>query len=326
MQNNKGMKVEEYTLHQLAAIFAKSDATAVNYLKGSELVKIFQQLGFKDYYSFTDGGIIKANGERGLSRTKYTVDRLTQLNKKGRIKETISLFLENVNDRSIAEKEVNNILKTNEQIGDTSSTKEKAVATNINREANDIIGTEGKTSTREDEDYIDDVIFGKIPKDRPIVFISYSWDDEPHKKWVQKFAKDLTDNGIYVLFDQYVEMGTDFPTFMEHGIKISSRVLIVGTPQYKERSEGVRSGAAYEGTIINSTFYNEGLNITKFIPCLRRGTFRDSFPQLVSTRKGFDFSNDVNYNDELMELCKRLYSETGSTRPKLGPKPSYINN
>lgn len=318
------MKVEEYALHQLATIFAKSDAADPNYLKGSELVSLFQQLGFKDYYSFTDGGIIKDNGERGLSRTKYTVDRLTQLNKKGRIKETISLFLENVNDRSIAEKEVNNILKTNVQIGDTSSTKEKAVATNINREANDIIGTEGKTSTREDEEYLEDVIFGKIPKDRPIVFISYSWDDEPHKEWVQKFANDLTENGIYVLFDQYVEMGTDFPTFMEHGIKMSSRVLIVGTPQYKERSEGVRSGAAYEGTIINSTFYNEGLNITKFIPCLRRGTFRDSFPQLVSTRKGFDFSNDEDYDKEFLELCKRLYSETGSTRPKLGPKPSYI--
>lgn len=51
MQNNKGMKVEEYTLHQLAAIFAKSDATTINYLKGPELVKIFQQLGFKDYYT-----------------------------------------------------------------------------------------------------------------------------------------------------------------------------------------------------------------------------------------------------------------------------------
>lgn len=323
LQNN--MKVEDYTLHQLAAIFAKSDATDPNYLKGSELVKLFQKLNFNDYYSFTDGGIIKSNGERGLSRLKYTVDRLTLLNKKGRIKEAISLFLKNVNDRELAEKEFNNILDPNDQIENRYSTKEDAVATNISRKDNGTITTE-ETSLREDEEYINDVIFGRIPKGRPIVFISYSWDDEPHRKWVLKFANDLTDNGIYVLFDQYVEMGTDFPAFMEHGIKISSRVLIIGTPQYKERSEGVRSGAAYEGTIIRSTYYNEGLNITKFIPCLRRGTFRDSFPQLISTKKGFDFSNDDNYDDELTELCKRLYSDTGSTRPKLGPKPSYIKD
>lgn len=322
MQKNNGMKVEEYTLHQLAAIFAKSDATAVNYLKGSELVKIFQQLGFKDYYSFSDGGIIKANGERGLSRAVYTVDRLKQLNKKGRIKEAISLFLENVDDKSFAEKEINDILNSNEEMDTTSSAMKKAVLPNIDDIKNN--NTKDEPEVKDDVEYIDDKIFGKIPKDRPIVFISYSWDDEPHKKWVQKFANDLTENGIYVLFDQYVEMGSDFPTFMEHGISISSRVLIVGTPQYKERSEGVRSGAAYEGTIIKSTLYNEGLNITKFIPCLRRGTFHDSFPQLVSTRKGFDFSNDEDYDKEFIELCKRLYSETGSTRPKLGPKPSYI--
>lgn len=322
MQNNKGMKVEEYTLHQLAAIFAKSDATTINYLKGLELVKIFQQLGFKDYYRFSDGGIINANGERGLSRAKYTVDRLKLLNKKGRIKEAISLFLENVDDKSFAEKEINDILNFNEEMNTTSSAMKKAVQPNIDDIKNN--NTKNETEVKDDVEYIDDKIFGKIPKDRPIVFISYSWDDEPHKKWVQKFANDLTENGIYILFDQYVEMGSDFPTFMEHGINISSRVLIVGTPQYKERSEGVRSGAAYEGTIIKSTFYNEGLNITKFIPCLRRGTFRDSFPQLVSTRKGFDFSNDEDYDKEFIELCKRLYSETGSTRPKLGPKPSYI--
>ena len=32
------------------------------------------------------------------------------------------------------------------------------------------------------------------------VFISYSWDNEPHKEWVKNLADLLTRNGIYVYF------------------------------------------------------------------------------------------------------------------------------
>lgn len=99
-------------------------------------------------------------------------------------------------------------------------------------------------------------------------------------------------------------MGADFPSFMEHGINISDRVLIIGTPKYKERSEDVKGGVSFEHSIIKSTYYNQGINITKFVPCLRKGTFKESFPELLSTRKGFDFSNDNKYSEEFEELVK----------------------
>lgn len=34
-------------------------------------------------------------------------------------------------------------------------------------------------------------------------FISYSWDDEEHKKWVKEFADRLLSDGINAVVDQY---------------------------------------------------------------------------------------------------------------------------
>ena len=39
-------------------------------------------------------------------------------------------------------------------------------------------------------------ILGEIPSDRPVVFISYSWDSEDHQDWVAKLSEDLKDAGI----------------------------------------------------------------------------------------------------------------------------------
>ena len=77
-------------------------------------------------------------------------------------------------------------------------------------------------------------ILGEIPSDRPVVFISYSWDSEDHQDWVAKLAEDLTDAGIYVLFDQYVEDGTILPAFMDFGIERADKVIVIGTETYKQ--------------------------------------------------------------------------------------------
>ena len=48
------------------------------------------------------------------------------------------------------------------------------------------------------------------------------------------------------LLDQYNRGGDDLITFMQKGLKRADRVLIIGTPKYKEKIEKLSSGAKFE--------------------------------------------------------------------------------
>ena len=98
-----------------------------------------------------------------------------------------------------------------------------------------------------------------IPEGYPVVFISYAWDDEDHKKWVKKLADDLRNNGVYSLLDQYNPKGESLTKFMVNGIEVADRVLVIGSPRYKEKIDNPKdhSGVKFEATgvsVKNFTF------------------------------------------------------------------------
>ncbi len=148
------------------------------------------------------------------------------------------------------------------------------------------------------------------------VFISYSWDSKDHKKWVKKLADDLQKLGVEALLDQYQLAGTPLNTFMNDGINMADKVLIIGTPEYKNKAESHKGGTNTEDQIIN-IHITRNYNDPKFIPILRSGTFETSFTDLVGNRKGFDFTDDLLYNDTLEDLFQNLSSRNNSTRKKL---------
>lgn len=165
-------------------------------------------------------------------------------------------------------------------------------------------------------------VLGEIPDGRRVVFISYSWDSPSHKEWVAKLAKDLADNGIYVLLDEYLEGGTTLSSFMELGIERAKKVLVIGTPNYREKCLGLSSGVAFEESIIRESIF-QNLGTKKFIPCLRLGEFTQSFPLILSGCKGYDFRKDDNYTTILDDLCRDIYGQPRRPRPKLGDVPDY---
>lgn len=138
-----------------------------------------------------------------------------------------------------------------------------------------------------------------------------------------KLADDLTSKGIYVLFDDYLDTGTTLPMFMEYGIERSDKVLIIGTPKYKEKCTGISSGVAFEDTIIRGSMF-QNLGTKKFIPCLREGEFAKSFPIILSGCKGHDFSKDDNYDENIDNLCRDIYGKPRRVRPQLGEIPDYV--
>lgn len=137
------------------------------------------------------------------------------------------------------------------------------------------------------------------------IFISYSHDNAEHMAWVKKFADDLkSKGGITVLLDQDAPKGMSLTRFMELGIEMAERVLVIGTENYKSKSmKG--GGVAFEESIISSDFLND-IDSTKYYPILRSGTFKESFPPILSSRNGDDMSDDSKYEEMLKVIIEEI--------------------
>lgn len=169
--------------------------------------------------------------------------------------------------------------------------------------------------------------FEDIKEDDIVVFISYAWDNEEHKLWVRKLSDDLRANGIYTLLDDYNPGGANLLDFMRRGIKLSRRVLVIGSPRYKQKlDDNSASGVNFEDQIMTIEMFN-GVK-EKFIPVLRKGTFNSSFSELMSVQTGFDFSDDSQYESQLTKLVADLKGSPLNAAPKVvksSPKEGTVD-
>jgi len=127
----------------------------------------------------------------------------------------------------------------------------------------------------------------------PKAFISYSWDDEPHKDWVKALAARLRGEDVDVTLDRWaVAPGDQLPRFMETAVRENEFVLIVLTPNYKLKSDGRKGGVGYEGDIMTGEVF-AGKDPRKFIPILRSGAWDESSPSWLGGKYGIDLSGDL---------------------------------
>jgi hypothetical protein len=143
----------------------------------------------------------------------------------------------------------------------------------------------------------------------PKVFVSYSWDDDDHKRWVRDLATRLRQDGIEALLDQWhLVPGDQLPAFMETSVRESDFALIICTPRYKERSDSRAGGVGYEGDIMTGELYN-ARNTRKFIPLLARGTWSAAAPSWLQGKYHLDFGNtppdETPYHDLVMTILGR---------------------
>lgn len=194
-------------------------------------------------------------------------------------------------------------------------------------DANNILENSSKEQVKNPVDNFTPPVpqYMEIPKDCPTVFISHAWDDEEHKKWILKLAHDLEAvYGINVLCDFYNQGGIDLTSFMIHGISKANRVLIIGTPKYKEKSESLdNSGVSFEGMIMSSILFREKNVEAKFIPILKEGSFESSFNTMMGVRTGYDLSTVENYNANIKLLAQDVWNEPAIQRPKRAHKPNF---
>jgi hypothetical protein len=82
---------------------------------------------------------------------------------------------------------------------------------------------------------------------RPECFISYAWGDKAQERWVERsLATDLQKAGINVVLDQWenARVGASVSRFLER-IDASDRIVVVGTPRYREKYENKDTAAGY---------------------------------------------------------------------------------
>lgn len=160
------------------------------------------------------------------------------------------------------------------------------------------------------------------PSSAPAVFISYSWDSEPHKRWVLELAKRLRRDGIDAIIDQtHMHLGGESPHFMERSITESRYVLVICTKKYKERFDGRTRGAGYEGHIITAQMVSR-VGTGKFIPALRDENWETALPIALDGIFGVDLSKDSE--DGYKTLLAHLHGI--NTVEPVGDIPKWLLN
>jgi hypothetical protein len=166
----------------------------------------------------------------------------------------------------------------------------------------------------------------KVKKKRIKAFISYSWDSEPHKKWVKCLADKLIKKGIDVILDQYdLHTGMDMNHFMEKSLKISKKVLLILTPNYKIKAEKRKGGVGHEYSIINSEVSKVINQKIKYIPILKKGNNKTSIPSYLQSIVKIDMIKNNNFKKQFDLLLSDIYDKH-PIKPPFGDIPSKFIN
>jgi hypothetical protein len=148
-------------------------------------------------------------------------------------------------------------------------------------------------------------------------FISYSWDDEPHRDWVRRLAERLRADGVDVSIDRWgTAPGDQLPAYMEKAIRDNQFVVIVCTPRYKRRSDAREGGVGYEGDIMTAEVMTSQNN-RKFIPVLRSGKWTEAAPSWLAGKYHIDLTGDP-YSERQYEDLVRTLLEIRETPPPIG--------
>jgi len=165
---------------------------------------------------------------------------------------------------------------------------------------------------------------------KPKVFISYSWTNDEYIAKVADFAKRLIQDGVDVLFDQFeMKPGKSLNNYMEKCVNdpTVTNVLLLLSPDYKEKADSRTGGTGIETQIISTEVYNN-LDNEKFIPVLfetRGKNPGDCVPTYLKDRYRLDLSNPNTYENMYMAIVRTIYRQETFIKPQLGVKPDWVS-
>ncbi|MFJ2684430.1 TIR domain-containing protein [Pseudomonas sp. NPDC087342] len=143
------------------------------------------------------------------------------------------------------------------------------------------------------------------------VFISYSWDSEEHKQWIQQLAEDLTDliPDLNVEYDQRgMDHRVDRNQYMEAAIFESDAVLVIVTKNYTERANARKGGVGRETAMAAELHWMESSSKSKTrILAIKREADAE-IPRYLVASLYFDFTSEDAYLGALVDLKHSIES------------------
>ena len=154
----------------------------------------------------------------------------------------------------------------------------------------------------------------------PKVFISYSHDNQEHKKWVLDLATRLRGSGVDAIIDQWeLRPGDDLPHFMEVHLADSDYIIMVCTDTYVDKANKGVGGVGYEKMIITADLLTN-IDSNKIIPIIKQsGTH--NVPTFLKTKLFIDFSRDSDYEYSFDELVRTFHDAPLFEKPEIGNNP-----
>lgn len=159
--------------------------------------------------------------------------------------------------------------------------------------------------------------------DNPKVFLHYSWDNEPHKRWVLNLAERLVSDGIDVFFDRFdLQIGSNNNYFMER-ISEADKVLVIMTEMYKSKADTRTGGVGYEYQIVSTEISKEIIGVNRFLPILKSGSKNTSVPIVLQGFLYLDMQKADEFENQYLELLRAICNRPTIAKPQLGKLPNF---
>jgi hypothetical protein len=163
----------------------------------------------------------------------------------------------------------------------------------------------------------------------PRVFISYAWESDDYRQWVERLATRLRENGIDARLDKWHLQEGSIPDFMNREVRQADKVLVLCSPAYRTKvhqtEDGERvTGSGWEAGLLSSRlFANLEGSRGKGVPILARGSWQEAAPDFLLGEIYIDLSQPEHFEEHYTQLLRRLTGQT-SQAPPLGPLPTDL--
>lgn len=155
----------------------------------------------------------------------------------------------------------------------------------------------------------------------PIVFISYSHDNDGHKDWVLQLATRLRSNGVNVILDRWnLKLGSDLASFMERDLSKSHRVICICSDTYVKKANEGKGGSGYEKQIMTAELIKDQ-NKNLIIPLIKNNVSEKKTPTFLGGRLYISFEDANLYETKYEELLRDLLDEPVLPIPPIGKNP-----
>ncbi|MFC0518949.1 toll/interleukin-1 receptor domain-containing protein [Mucilaginibacter angelicae] len=169
----------------------------------------------------------------------------------------------------------------------------------------------------------------RLQQKQPVVFISYSYAGDG-QEWVSVLAKKIKAYPmrelppVSVIFDQdNGHLGNNLYTRMQASIAAADVILLILTPDYKEKADQCIASVGYEYNLVRRELFKRGGIRKKCIPVLKDGTLTESMPTDLYHLIGIDMSTREKFQGGLTSLIQSIVNPALINDPEKTVRPDY---